>query len=161
MDSMSGHLDRRIHVLLVIGALLALPASAFAQSAKVGHAIPFNQVQFHESGTDCDSSAVEWGNPHTGPSTIILKASPDCVVPWHYHTAEEQLMVAAGAFLTEMEGEAAARLEAGGFAVMPGGRKHQFSCRSSTTCVAFITFNQKYDIVWVDKKSSYIDKSPN
>ncbi len=67
-------------------------------------------------------------------------------------------MVTSGTFLAEMEGETPTRLGSGGFAVMPGGHKHQFACRSETACVAFISFSQKYDIVWVDKKGSYVDQ---
>jgi hypothetical protein len=36
---------------------------------------------------------LETGDPLTGPSTWILKARPGCVVAWHSHTAEEQLIV--------------------------------------------------------------------
>lgn len=53
-----------------------------------------SEVKF-EQDTDvkCLSSAVESGDPSKGPSTIILKAPANCVIPWHYHTAEEQLIV--------------------------------------------------------------------
>ncbi len=37
---------------------------------------------------------------------MIVKASPKCVVPWHYHSAQEELMVARGNVLTEIEGVA-------------------------------------------------------
>jgi quercetin dioxygenase-like cupin family protein len=139
--------------ILVLGAFITQPA--FAQHSEAGHATPLDQVQFHAGKKmPCLSSAAETGDPDTGPSTEILKASKDCVVPWHYHTAEEQLFVAGGTLLTEMEGMPAATLERGGFAVMRGKQKHQFTCRSADPCIVFVAFNQKYDIVWVDTGAS-------
>jgi quercetin dioxygenase-like cupin family protein len=99
-------------------------------------------------------STVETGDPAKGPSTIILKAPPNCRVPWHYHTAEEQLIVVRGSVQTEMEGMPARPLGPGGFAAMPGKAKHQFSCQSKTPCVMFVGFDRTYDIFWVkDNKS--------
>ena len=139
--------------ILVLGAFITQPA--FAQHSEAGHAMPLDQVQFHAGKKmPCLSSAAETGDPDTGPSTEILKASKDCVVPWHYHTAEEQLFVAGGTLLTEMEGMPAATLGRGGFAVMRGKQKHQFTCRSTDPCIVFVAFNQKYDIVWVDTGAS-------
>jgi quercetin dioxygenase-like cupin family protein len=139
--------------ILVLAPFMTLPA--FAQASEAGHATPLDQVQFHSGKKlPCLSAAPETGDPDTGPSTEILKASKDCVVPWHYHTAEEQLFVAGGVLLTEMEGMPAATLERGGFAVMRGKQKHQFTCRSADPCIVFVAFNQKYDIVWVDKAAS-------
>lgn len=129
---------------------MTLPA--FAQFSEAGHATPLDQVQFHAGKKiPCLSSAPETGDPDRGRSTEILKASKDCVVPWHYHTAEEQLFVAGGTLVTEMEGMPAATLERRGFAAMRGKQKHQFTCRSADPCILFVAFNQKYDIIWVDK----------
>jgi quercetin dioxygenase-like cupin family protein len=97
----------------------------------------------------CLASAVETGNPAQGPSTIILKAPPNCLVPWHYHTAAEQLIVVQGSVRTEMDGMSPHALGPGGFAAMPGKVKHQFSCQSKTACVLFVTFDGAYDIFWV------------
>jgi hypothetical protein len=40
-------------------------------------------------------------------------------------------------------------LTAGGFAVMPPKAIHSFSCVGTDPCLMVVTFNQKYDIVWV------------
>jgi quercetin dioxygenase-like cupin family protein len=80
---------------------------------------------------------------------MILRAPPKCLVPWHYHTAREELMVARGSVLTEMEGVPAAPLEPGGYAAMGSRQKHQFTCVGSQDCILFVTFDGVYDIVWV------------
>ncbi len=109
-----------------------------------------SEVKFEpDDDVKCLFSAVETGNPATGPSTIILKAPPNCLVPWHYHTAVEQLIVTEGSVRTEMDGMAAHSLGPGGFATMPGKVKHQFSCQSKTACVMFVSFDRTYDIFWV------------
>jgi len=120
-----------------------------AQTARTGFATPLSEVKFEGDDTKCLKSATENGNPEKGPSTFILKASPGCVVPWHYHTAEEQLIVVQGDVLTEMEGMSGRQMGVGGFAMMPSRAKHQFSCKSKDECILFVTFDRKYDIVWV------------
>jgi len=134
-------------------AVLFLISVASAQTAKPGTVKTLADVKFEGDDTKCLQSATETGDPSTGPSTLILKAAPKCEVKWHYHTAEEQLIVTHGSLLTEMEGMPAATLEAGGFAMMPGKVKHRFSCQSKTECILFVSFDQKYDIVWVKDDS--------
>jgi|SRR5579863_4640213 len=129
--------------------LIASAQMASSAVAKSGVATALSDVKFEGDDTKCLRSATENGDPDTGPSTLILKAAPNCKVRWHYHTAEEQLIVTQGTVQAEMDGMAAARLESGGFAMMPGKVKHRFSCESKTECVMFVTFDRKYDIVWV------------
>jgi len=44
----------------------------------------------------CMTLSVQRGDPSKGPSVILLKFKPGCTVPWHWHTAAEQLMVVSG-----------------------------------------------------------------
>jgi quercetin dioxygenase-like cupin family protein len=77
---------------------------------------------------------------------ILLEAAPGCVVPPHFHTAEEQLIAVRGEVSTGMEEMSATLLGPGGFAMMPGKKTHWFTCVSKTECLMFVTFDQKYDI---------------
>jgi anti-sigma factor ChrR (cupin superfamily) len=131
--------------------LLLMIASRFeAQTKTHGVVRPAADVKFDpDDDVKCLLSAVETGDPAKGPSTIILKAPRNCLVPWHYHTAAEQLIVTQGSVQTEMEGMLARPLGPAGFAMMPGKAKHQFSCQSKTACVMFVTFDSAYDIFWV------------
>jgi quercetin dioxygenase-like cupin family protein len=101
-----------------------------------------------DSDVKCLLSAVETGNPDTGPSTIILKAPAGCVVPWHFHTAQEQAVVIRGVVKMEMSHSPAMSLGPGGFAVMPGKLPHQFACGGKEECLILVWFDAKYDIVW-------------
>ena len=120
-------------------------AGALSQHSIVPYAAaPFGP----DADVACLSSALETGNPSAGASTWILKAPAGCVVPWHWHTAQEQLMVVSGDVLAEMTGEAPTPVGAGGFAVMAGNMAHQFTCRGREACVMFMTFDRAYDITW-------------
>jgi quercetin dioxygenase-like cupin family protein len=135
--------------------LLAIASRFEAQTTNHGAARNLSEVKFEQDeDVKCLLSAVETGNPSTGPSTIVLKAPPNCLVPWHYHTAAEQLIVIEGSVRTEMDGMSPRLLGSGGFAMMPSKARHRFSCQSKTACVMFVTFDRTYDIFWVkDNKS--------
>jgi len=139
----------------LLAVALFVGGSASGQSMDKGGARPLAQVKFaQDDDVKCLASGLENGNPSTGPSTFILKAPPNCIVPWHYHTAGEQLIVTQGDVKTEMDGMAAVSLAPGGFAMMPGRAKHQFSCQSKSPCVLFVTFDRAYDIFWVKADKS-------
>jgi quercetin dioxygenase-like cupin family protein len=111
--------------------------------------VPYADAPFaQDADVACLASALETGNPSSGPSTFILKAPPGCVVPWHWHTAQEQLMVVSGDVMAEMTGRAPTPLGPGGFAVMAGNMAHQFTCQGRDSCVMFVTFDGAYDIKW-------------
>jgi quercetin dioxygenase-like cupin family protein len=137
--------------------LALLPAAVMGNSADpaIGeqtaqHLItPLKDAPFVQDGdVKCLQSALENGDPDTGPSTFLLKAPAGCRVAAHHHSAEEQLIVIRGEVLTGMKGMRSVALAAGGVAVMPAGAVHWFSCRGKDPCLMVVTFNQKYDIVW-------------
>ena len=147
---------RHRHGLLAMLAALALTGIGPSADPVVGaeaahHAVtrledaPFVQ----DDDVKCLQSALENGNPETGPSTFLLKAPAGCRVAAHYHTAEEQLIVIQGSVSTGMKGMDSVTLTAGGIAVMPPKAIHWFSCSGKEPCLMAVTFNQKYDIVWV------------
>jgi quercetin dioxygenase-like cupin family protein len=125
-----------------------------AEAPKTGFARPLADVQFPQGDhPDCLLFSIENGDLKTGPSTAIMKAAPNCVVPAHYHTAEEQLLIVRGDVSTGMEGMPDTALGPGGFAMMASKQVHWFSCTAKEECLMFVTFDRAYDIVWVkDKK---------
>ena len=114
-------IDARCIALAIAATLSAAASMSNATPTMTGDVKPLASIQFApDEDVACLSSAVETGDPATGASTILLKATPGCVVPWHYHTAVEQLLVISGAVLTEMSGHPPGQLLAGGFAVAGG-----------------------------------------
>jgi quercetin dioxygenase-like cupin family protein len=133
-------------------ALLFLAAAASLSSQEQHHGVvrPLSDVKFDpDDDVKCLDSTLENGDPAKGASTFILRAAPNCKVPLHYHTAEEQLIVVRGDVETGMGGVSTRVLQAGGFAMMPGKEKHWFSCNSKEGCLMFVTFDRAYDIFWV------------
>jgi quercetin dioxygenase-like cupin family protein len=134
---------------------LLLGGANSANTAEPHHGVtPLAEARFvQDEDVKCLNSALENGNPDTGPSTFLLKAPAGCQVAAHYHTAEEQLIVIQGSVATGMKGMHKVTLTAGGVAVMPGKAIHWFNCVGKTACLMVVTFDQKYDIVWVKDSS--------
>jgi quercetin dioxygenase-like cupin family protein len=145
-----------------LGMLALLPAAVMGNSAdpattaapSAPHLItPLKDAPLVQDGdVKCLQSALENGDPDTGPSTFLLKAPAGCRVAAHYHSAEEQMIVIQGEVLTGMKGMRSVTLTAGGVAVMPSKAVHWFSCRGKEPCLMVVTFNQKYDIVWAEAR---------
>ena len=148
--------SRRLKILLpgVLAAALSFVAKAGpAQAPHHGVVRTLAGAKFTaDDSLKCLSDVLENGDPDTGPSTFLLKATPNCVVPPHYHTAEEQLIVVQGQVSAGMDGVAPTTLGPGGFAMMPGKDTHWFTCQSKEDCLMFVTFDRKYDVVWVQDK---------
>jgi quercetin dioxygenase-like cupin family protein len=129
---------------------LLLVVALSAQAPKTGVVRPLADVKFPPGdGPDCLQFVLENGDLKTGPTTAIMKAAPKCVVPPHYHTAEEQLIIVKGNVSTGMEGMADTVLGPGGFAMMPSKQPHWFTCTAQEECLMFVTFDRAYDIVWL------------
>ena len=62
---------------------------------------------------ECAKGAVLHGDPNQGASTILVKSTGACTIPSHWHTPNEQVMIATGSARLEMKGEAAQRLTTG------------------------------------------------
>jgi quercetin dioxygenase-like cupin family protein len=142
-------MKRRIDCTLIACIAVLTGAAALTGGSATGTVKPLRSVQFSpDSDVKCLSSAIETGDPTTGHSTWILKAPSGCVVPWHSHTAEEQLIIVSGAVLAEMTDHPPTRLGPGGFAMMGSHMPHQFSCQGRSACLMFVTFDRAYDITW-------------
>ncbi len=141
---------RKITSTMLLGSVMSGILMAIPGGTSDGIVRPLSQVKFEQDeDVKCLRSSLESGDPKTGPSTFILKAPEHCAVPWHYHTAEEQLVVIRGPVLTEMDGMQSSTLGAGGFALMPSKKHHRFSCGSGSECLMVVSFDRSYDIFWV------------
>jgi hypothetical protein len=139
-----------IRVAGALALVLAVAAGgSLAQPKMQGVLRPLAAVRFaQDADVACLASALESGDAATGPSTWILKAPTGCVVPWHSHTAREELIVVTGQVFAEMSDHAPILLGAAGYAMMGGRMAHQFTCRGPGECLMFITFDGPYDIKW-------------
>jgi len=102
----------------------------------------------------CLSFAVDRGDPTTGPSMLIIKMEAGCVVPWHWHTAREELMMISGSGTIEFPDVPARKVHQGGYVLLPAEHHHQFTC--NTDCVFFDAISGKFDIHYVDSSGQEI-----
>ena len=102
----------------------------------------------------CLVGSVQNGDPMKGAAVILAKGKTGCVVPWHWHTASEQLMFVSGTGTVEMKDEGKKSLSAGGYVNLPGKHQHEFRCTAS--CTFFISTDGAFDIHYVDASGNEI-----
>ena len=102
----------------------------------------------------CAMGSVQNGDPSKGASVILTKTSAGCLIPWHWHTAAEQLMVIAGAGKVSMKEGSPVSLHPGDYVFLPGKNVHQFNCVAA--CTFFIVPDGAFDIHYVDASGKEI-----
>ena len=97
----------------------------------------------------CMMGAVQQGDPAKGNAVLLLKAETGCVVPWHWHTPSEQLMMVSGRAKAEMKDSGPVILRAGDYLNLTSRHVHQFTCLAS--CMLFdVTGAAPFDVHYVD-----------
>ena len=96
----------------------------------------------------CSSAAIVRGDPRSGPAWVYLKLASGCRVPWHWHTANESLVVVSGQGTLAMKDGPPLRFVPGAYASLPGHHVHQASC--SRTCLLFSIADAAFDIHYVN-----------
>ena len=102
----------------------------------------------------CITMAVESGDPSKGPSVIVFKGAAGCLIPWHWHTPTEHVMIVSGSAKVEMKGGSSSTLGPGGYALMPSKHAHEFKCTSA--CSAFVYSDGAFDIHYLDSNGKEI-----
>lgn len=143
--------------LVSLCLLLVLPAAAAAQApadAPMGRNLADMKFVPFPGMPTCASGAVQTGDPSQGPTIILAKMSAGCVVPWHWHTPNERLMLASGVARLEMKDAAPFTLQAGGFALMPAKHVHQFTCQKA--CLLYVSSDAAFDLHYVSPQGTEI-----
>ncbi len=102
----------------------------------------------------CATAAVPQGDPAKGPAFILGKVQKNCVIPWHWHTANENIMMVSGEARLDIKDGIPLTLTAGGFAMMPSKHIHRFTCISA--CTFYIHSDAIFDIHYVDPQGQEI-----
>lgn len=141
-------MSRRL-TMFAVSCVLAVPCLASAQQdASAGSnmaAMTFGPVPGLPT---CAPGSVQSGDPRTGPSFILAKVAAGCVIPWHWHTPNEHLMIVSGIVRLETKDGKPLTLQAGGFATMAARHAHLFRCTSA--CVFYVYTDAAFDIHYVD-----------
>jgi quercetin dioxygenase-like cupin family protein len=151
--------NKWIHQIVAAGFVLIVAVSAFAQghdATAPGVALNMAQMKFATVPglPTCTQGSVQMGDPSKGPSIILAKMKKGCIIPWHWHTPAEHLMIVSGVASAQMKGEKPVTLKAGGFAIMPSHHIHQF--HAIEDCVFYIYSDAAFDIHYVDEQEKEI-----
>ena len=102
----------------------------------------------------CQMSVLR-GNLAKGPSAIAYKSDrKTCVVPLHWHSSAEWLVVLYGSGQLEIKGQKPAHLTTGGFYFQPAHQIGGGTFKPNT--LIFISFDGPADTHWVDEKGHEI-----
>ena len=136
-------------------AMLACVFLAYADDMGVMRKMAENKFAPMAGIPPCVTLAVESGDPSKGPSVILLKGPSGCLIPWHWHTPSEQVMIVSGSAKVQMKDSGStAVLGPGGYAMMPSKHVHQFTCASA--CSAFVSSDAAFDMHYVDANGGEI-----
>ena len=95
----------------------------------------------------CATAAILRGNPRSGPAWVLLRLVSGCQVPWHWHTANETLLVVSGRGSVVAKEGTPLQFSPGAFAYLPSHHAHHASC--AHTCLLFNTADAAFDIHYV------------
>lgn len=145
-------MQRKGDSLLLAIAWVLLSAVCLAQAG--GDQMSYSSVSTTKLGPlpvlpSCMTLSAVHGDPTKGAATILAKTTAGCVIPWHWHTANEQLIFVAGNATVESKGAAAHDVKGGDYVFLPAKQVHQFTC--TATCVFYDVIDGAFDIHYVDK----------
>lgn len=108
----------------------------------------------HPALPACVTIAVQDGDPGKDHSIILLKFKPGCVIPWHWHTPNERLIIVSGSGKADMKGMPATMVKPGDFLLLPSKGIHQFT--ALTNVELFDISDAPFDIHYVDASGKEI-----
>jgi len=94
------------------------------------------------------------GDPFQGPAMLYLTGEAGCVIPWHWHTANEQLVMVGGEARVEMKDGGNEAVKPGSYAFLASKHVHRFTCTSA--CALYDYSDAKFDIHYVDQNGTEI-----
>jgi quercetin dioxygenase-like cupin family protein len=149
------HRVHRLFLLLSIG----LTVSVSAQGQEMAGGSSGRNVSEMKFTTipplpTCATGSVQSGDPANGTSVILAKMKTGCVVPWHWHTPNEHVMLVSGVGRMEMKGGKTLTMRAGAFALMASKQIHQFTCVRS--CQLYVHSDAAFDIHYTNANGDEI-----
>jgi quercetin dioxygenase-like cupin family protein len=153
-DSWGWVVGKRIFCVLLLVVGLA-PFVAAQDAGSMGVVTPSTSKFANMAALpSCMTLSVLHGDPSKGPSTILLKFKPGCSVPWHWHTANESLVLASGAGIAQMKDGKPMSMKAGDYLYLSAKGIHRFTAQSAV--YLYDMPDGAFDIHYVDSAGSEI-----
>jgi quercetin dioxygenase-like cupin family protein len=102
----------------------------------------------------CVTLALQDGDPGTGGAIFLLKTAGHCEIPWHWHTANERLIILSGTARLEMKDSPAVVAHHGDLVVMPAKHPHHFTSEGSAEF--YLLTDAPFDIHYVNASGEEI-----
>lgn len=98
--------------------------------------------------------AVLHGDPAKPNADIFFRVPADSVIPRHWHTSPERMVLVSGRMQVTYDGQPPATLERGDYAYGPARLPHEARCEQGDPCVLFIAFEDPVDAIPGDAPSA-------
>jgi len=95
--------------------------------------------------------AVLHGDPAKDNVDVFLRVPAKSILPLHWHTSAERMILVAGELHVAYEGQKTTVIKSGSYAYGPAKVPHKATCASAVPCVLFIAFESPLDAVPVTK----------
>jgi quercetin dioxygenase-like cupin family protein len=145
---------RRLPASAALSLLLASPLTpAFAQDVPLARTAGDAALQwggcpdFMPKGCEI---AVLHGDPARNNADVFFKVPANAVIPRHWHTSAERMVLVAGELHLTYDGHETAVLKPGTYAYGPPRLSHKAECGAAGPCVLFIAFESPVDPVASD-----------
>jgi quercetin dioxygenase-like cupin family protein len=104
----------------------------------------------------CTTLAPLRGDMGKTASTLMVRMKAGCMVPFHWHTPSEEMVVLQGSPLAQMFGKRPYTLKVGSYSQLPTHHVHRFKCTSKVDCLLFLVADGPFDIHFVDEQGKEI-----
>ena len=96
--------------------------------------------------------AVLHGDPAKNNADVFFRVPANAVIPRHWHTSVERMVLVAGELHVTYDGHETAVLTPGTYAYGPARLSHKAVCTGAGPCVLFIAFESPVDAVASDAR---------
>ena len=94
--------------------------------------------------------AVLHGDPAKDNVDVFFKVPANSVIPMHWHTSAERMVLVSGELHVTYDGQDTTILKPGAYLYGPAKLPHKASCAEGDPCVLFIAFESPLDAVPVE-----------
>lgn len=141
-----------VAISIVLGAS-SITAQQSAQQPVIAN-VGTSKLASVPGAPDCATYAVEHGDTKGTSSVTLVKLASGCTTAMHWHSADEEFMLASGTAQLQMRGEQPFTLSPGDYYYMPAHHHHQTTCASG--CMYFRYTHGPIDIHYVDAAGNEI-----
>jgi hypothetical protein len=144
------HMVRHGLTISLLATLIGALALAQGQERAVTRGAQDPQLQWGPCPAFMPSGcalAVLNGDPAKPNADVFLRVPANTVIPEHWHTSAERMVLVAGELAVRYQKQSEVVLKPGMYAYGPAKLPHTAACRGTAPCVLFIAFESAVDAI--------------